>query len=123
MGRISGVMRVMLPQGRVESHHFNDELGWKARASGGVDGDDFSFVVYCRSACMNPLWGLPCDETSIDTSGVKFAPLRHDDLQEILLDPKLDPIFRDSIERLQSEYEILRAGGSYPPGMPRWARP
>ena len=54
-GTITGTVRVLLPQGKYQEFRFNNEKGWKAKATFLVNGEEKSYTLYYRSKCMNPI--------------------------------------------------------------------
>lgn len=104
LGRIRGEMRVLLPQGREISYHFNDELGWKATVVIDADNEEETFVAYYRQKCMNIARIVAYLGGQLDTSRVVFTPLDTKESEQIVTNSELDRAIDRNLMRLRRKY-------------------
>jgi hypothetical protein len=104
LGRIRGEMRILLPQGREYSYYFNNECGWKATIIINTDVEEYSFLAYYRSRCMNPARYVPQFKGKLDTSRVEFTPLDSGESEQIRENLSLDYTIDNNIKRLWHEH-------------------
>jgi hypothetical protein len=108
LGRISGTMRVLLPQGREIQENFSDELGWKATGILGKGYEARPITAYYRQRCMNPVRAISRSEAIVDTSEISFTPLNQGTPENIAANPVWDALFAPGIDRLAEQYQAIR---------------
>lgn len=105
-GKISGLMKVLIPQGSQRTYHFNNEVGWKATVIMDDEKGTKVFKAYYKQICMNPV-NLIQDGGELDTSEVDFKPIGKGESEQISQDPLLEFIIRVNMLRLQEQYNSL----------------
>lgn len=106
-GTITGLMRVLLPQGKELAYQFKGELGWQARVVFQDEAGERSFTAYYRKQCMNPIRLAVHYGGEVDTSQVQFTPLEGGEVEPVKVAPDLNQLFERRKRYLRRAYRRL----------------
>ena len=104
LGKINGVMRVMLPQGGDFEHAFHNELGWRATVFVDDGTKQQTFVAYFRLVCMNPIMCAARHGGILDTSSVEFTPVSAKETQRA--SDAASPLYRATAELARAKRSL-----------------